>query len=129
MASITDGSTSVNLGGLFGPVLPSAIISVEITRGGIAGKAYKNHAYHGMPWNARSWATASNLSNKNLTHLAYMALKSQVVTLTDDTSTAWSYIFVRDVQIVRAYPVTNASSGAGYIVESVWELESVATSY
>jgi len=129
MASITNGVTSVTLGGLFGPVNPSGLTAVEITRDGVAGMAFKLTGYRGEPWQARSWATASNATNLGLAKLYYLALKNSVVTITDDSGNTWYNIFVRDVQITRTNRHTCAPDSSAFMIEAVWTFQSVAVSY
>jgi len=129
MATITNGVTSVTLGGLFGPVNPSGVTAKEITRDGVAGMAFISTGYRGEPWQARSWATSTNATTLAVDQIAYKALVNSVVTLTDDNGNVWYNIFVRDVQITKTNPHTAASDSSGYMIEAYWTFQSVVVAY
>ena len=129
MAGITDGITTVTLGGLDWPSDMSGTLIEEITREGVAGAAFKQVGYRGRPKQAFSWATAANNSQRATAISYYKLLQGRVTTVTDDKGTAWNYVMVLDVDILRTYPIVNSPNGDLYMIEAVWTLQAVATSY
>lgn len=103
----------------------------DITREGIAGKAFRVVGLHAYPQVVASTTLVNSAVTIKTTMSAYAALMGGLVTVVDDFGDSRSNILVHDVQQVEAFGILTPvpATGANKVLQCYWLLEDLSTSY
>lgn len=127
MGSITIGFATYPFVSLEGAPLEPMSIGVEvINREGIDGVDVRKSAKRPRPVEKISFMDCADIDEAEGLVNDFLAMKGEVVTVTEDTSRVCSNILVQDVNIVEIKPLAKAVGGlvpgATYSVRARWTL-------
>lgn len=94
-----------------------------IERPGRDGQLFRIEPNKAQPFEKRTVELYTAGANANAAAAAYAALKTQLVTVVDETGLTTSYVMVLEVRQVTVRPLLVSSlSGANYAVTATWTL-------